>query len=140
MNSDTGENPVRVVLDTNVLVSAILFGGKPEQILRSVIEKKILAVTSPILLSELKEVFSKKFPLREPDFKLTVNNLEKIFRTVQPKKETKISRDDDDNRVLEAAIEGKCSYIITGDNDLLNLAVFKNIKIVTPDTFLSEIS
>lgn len=140
MNSDTGENLVRVVLDTNVLVSAILFGGKPEQILRSVIEKKILAVTSPILLSELKEVFSKKFPLREPDFKLTVNNLEKIFRTAQPKKEIKISRDEDDNRVLEAALEGECSYIVTGDKDLLELATFKNIKIVTPDTFLSEIS
>lgn len=140
MNSDTGENLVRIVLDTNVLVSAILFGGKPEQILRSVIEKKILAVTSPILLSELKEVFSKKFPLREPDFKLTVNNLEKIFRTVQPKKEIKISRDDDDNRVLEVALEGGCNYIITGDSDLLDLATFKNIKIVTPDTFLSQIS
>lgn len=139
MNSDTGENLVRVILDTNVLVSAILFGGKPEQILRSVIEEKILAVTSPVLLSELKEVLSKKFPLREPAFKLTVNNLEKILRTVQPKRNIEIARDDDDNRVLEAAIEGKCSYIITGDNDLLSLVTFKNIKIVTPDAFLSSI-
>lgn len=139
MNSDTGESLVRVVLDTNVLVSAVLFGGKPEIILRSVIEEKILAVTSPILLSELREVFSKKFPLREPDFKLTVNNLEKIFRTVQPKNTIKIARDEDDNRVLEVAVEGGCNYIITGDRDLLDLKTFKNIKILTPDTFLSEI-
>lgn len=138
MNSDMEENPIRVVLDTNILVSAILFGGKPEQILYYVIEKKIQAIISSVLLSELKEVFSKKFPLKEPNIELTIRNIEKTFKMVQPKSNIEIVRDEDDNRVLEAALEGKCDYIVTGDKDLLNLKTFKNIKIVTPDAFLAE--
>lgn len=140
MNLGTGESLTKIILDTNVLVSAMLFGGKPEQILHLVIEEKILAVTSPILLSELEEVFSKKFPLREPYLKLTIKNIENKFLIVQPKSEIKLARDEDDNRVLEAAFEGKCNYIITGDRDLLDLKIYKKIKIITPDTFLSEIS
>lgn len=139
MNSDTEESLTKVVLDTNVLVSAIIFGGKPGQIVYSIVEEKIIAVTSPILIAELKEVLTKKFPLREMDFKLAIKNVEEIFRTVQPKKTISILRDEDDNRVLEAALEGKCNYIVTGDKDLLDLKTLKKIKIVTPDTFLSKI-
>jgi hypothetical protein len=139
MNLDTDENPVRAVLDTNILISAILFGGKPDQVLSLVIEEKLIGVISPVLISELKEVFSKKFPLKEADFKLTFKNIEEIFITVQPEKTIDIVKDEDDNRVLEAALEGKCNYIITGDKDLLDLKTFKNIKIMTPDAFLSNI-
>lgn len=137
MNSDMEESPIRVVLDTNILVSAILFGGKPEQILRHLIEKKIQVIISSVLLSELKEVFSKKFPLREPDLELTIRSMEKTFEIVQPRRSIDVARDEDDNRVLEAAIEGKCNYIITGDEDLLDLKKYKNIKILTPEDFLS---
>lgn len=139
MNLGTEENLTKVVLDTNILISAIIFGGKPGQILYSVIEEKVIAVTSPVLISELKEVFSKKFPLRETDFKLAIKNIEEIFRTIQPKKTINILKDDDDNRILEVALESGCSYIVTGDRDLLDLRTFKNIKIVTPDNFLSNI-
>ncbi|MDO8583145.1 MAG: putative toxin-antitoxin system toxin component, PIN family [bacterium] len=138
MNSDTEENRVKVVLDTNVLVSAIIFGGKPIQIIYSVIEEEIIAVTSPILISELKKVLTRKFPLRKIDFESVVKNIEEMFTTIQPKKTINVSRDEDDNRVLEAAWESKCNYIVMGDRDLLDLKVFKKIKIVTPDTFLSE--
>ncbi|HEX8932007.1 MAG TPA: putative toxin-antitoxin system toxin component, PIN family [Patescibacteria group bacterium] len=47
-------------------------------------------------------------------------------------------RDIDDNRVLEAAVEGKCQYIITGDADLLDLKIFQSIKIITAEDFLKE--
>jgi uncharacterized protein len=101
-----------------------------------VIEEKIIAITSPILLSELKEVFSKKFSLSESYLRLTIKNLEKRFLIIHPKREIKFARDEDDNRVLEAAVEGKCDYIISGDKDLLDLGKYKNIIIVTPDMFL----
>ena len=47
-------------------------------------------------------------------------------------------RDDDDNRVLEAAVEGKCEYVVTGDEDLLSLQNYGGIKIITPAEFLRE--
>lgn len=138
MSLDTDENPVKVVLDTNVLISAIAFGGKPEEVLNLVLEEKIIALTSPILLAEFKEVYQKKFQLRVVDFELTIKSIEEIFETSQPKKTLDILNDEDDNRVLEAAIEGKCSFIVTGDVDLLTLRTFKKIKILTPDEFLRD--
>lgn len=138
MSSDTNENPVKVVLDTNVLISAIAFGGKPEEVLNLVLEEKIIGLTSPILLAEFKEVYRKKFQLRAVDFELTVKNIEEMFEILQPKKTLEILNDDDDNRVLEAAIEGECSYIITGDTDLLTLKKYHGIIILTPDEFLRD--
>ncbi len=131
--------PVRVILDTNILISAIGFGGKPREILRFCLENKVKAITSQILIAELQEVISKKFP--ELIYKLDQiqRRINKKFKKVQPKSILKILNDEDDNRVLEAAAEGKCSYIITGDKELLDLRVFKNIKIVTVDQFLKSV-
>ena len=131
--------PVRVILDTNILISAIGFGGKPREILRFCLENKVKAITSQILIAELQEVISKKFP--ELIYKLDQiqRRINKKFKKVQPKNILKILNDEDDNRVLEAAAEGKCSYIITGDKELLDLRVFKNIKIVTVDQFLKSV-
>lgn len=137
MNSDTDESLVKVVLDTNILISAIAFGGKPKEVLDLVLDEKIIALTSAILLAEFKEIYRKKFPMLKEDFELTIENIEEIFETVQPTKTLEILRDEDDNRVLEAAVEGKCQYIITGDKDLLDLKSFQGIKIVTADQFLN---
>lgn len=131
------ESLVKVVLDTNILISAIAFGGKPKEVLDLVLEEKITAITSPILLAEFKEIYRKKFPLLKEDFELTIASIEEIFETTQPTKTLYILRDNDDNRVLEAAIEGKCNYVITGDKDLLDLGIYKKIKILTTDQFLN---
>lgn len=136
MNSDMAENPKRVLLDTNVLVSALVYGGKPEVIFQLVITKRIAAVTSLPLLAEFLEVLRKKFEFEMEKIRKIERDLRKIFILVSPVGILDISRDEDDNRVLEAALEGGCDYIITGDEDLLNLGKFKNIKIITPDEFL----
>lgn len=139
MDLDINENHPKIVLDTNVLISAIGFGGKPRTILLLTIEGKMKGITSRVLLAELHEVISKKFPKLEPQLLIIEEQIEEKFIIVQPKESINISRDEDDNRVLEAALEGGCDYIITGDEDLLNLVKFKNIKIITPDEFLKEI-
>ena len=77
-----------------------------------------------------------KFPLLEEDFELTIKNIEEIFGIIQPIKTLDLLRDNDDNRVLEAALEGNCDYIVTGDKDLLELKSYKVIQIVTAEQFL----
>ena len=140
MNLGMGENLIRIVLDTNILISAIAYGGKPLQILSLVIENQIIATTSPILLAELREILSKKFlTLSSADLELALHQISEKFITINPKIALKIVKDDDDNRVLEAAVEGRCEYIITGDKELLELGTFKNIKIVTADQFLNTL-
>lgn len=138
MSSDTAGNPLRVVLDTNVIISALIYGGKPEQVYNLVLEKKIIALISSILLSELTETLVKKFKFENERIKQLENIAKKSFRIMHPKKTINILKDDDDNRVLEAAIEGKCDVIITGDRELLELASYRNIKILTSEQFLTE--
>lgn len=130
---------IRVVVDTNILVSAIVYGGKPQYILNLIVERKIQAVTSFILLAELLEVLSKKFPLSTSDLNSVETQVKQNFIIIAPKSTLKVIRDDTDNRVLEAAVEGNCQYIITGDKDLLELSKYKNIKIITVSEFLEAI-
>jgi putative PIN family toxin of toxin-antitoxin system len=130
---------INVVLDTNVLISGVAFGGKPREILDLLINKEIVGVISPILLAELEEVLYKKFKYPKSRVLQVDKKMKKILRVVHPVKSIKIVRDDDDNRVLEAAVEGKCGYIVTGDEDLLVLKKYKAIKIMTPAEFLEEV-
>lgn len=126
----------KVVLDTNVIISAILFGGKPQQILTLSLAREIQCITSNILVAELLDVLTKKFRISRTDVQLLEKQVKDNFVIVQPKKSLHVLKDEPDNRVLEAASEGKCDYIITGDKVLLKLKEFRKTKIVTADQFL----
>jgi len=129
---------VKVLIDTNIIVSALLFGGKPGEILKLVITKRIEAATSPPLLAELLDVLAKKFSFSKKTLKLTERKIKQSFTIVYPTKQINILKDNNpDNRVLEAALEGNCSYIITGDKELLELNTFKRIRIINAHQFLN---
>lgn len=136
MSIDTAVNPVKVVLDTNIIISGIGFGGKPRKILHLALENKIKSVTSAVLLAELEDVITKKFPKLASYLELIHRKIKKKFLIVKPKKSLFVVGDEDDNRVLEAAVEGDCEYIITGDQDLLRLNSFRKIEIVNSERFL----
>ncbi|MBI3283095.1 putative toxin-antitoxin system toxin component, PIN family [Candidatus Curtissbacteria bacterium] len=140
MNIDTPKNPARVTLDTNILISAIGFGGKPREILNLILDKQIKAVTSSILLAELEDVITKKFPKLAPSYVRINRQIKKNFKIIKPKISLHVLKDESDNRVLETAIEGNCDHIVTGDKQLLKLAKFKNIKILSAQKFLQELS
>ena len=130
---------VKVVLDTNIIISALGFGGKPRQILNLAIENKIQAVSSPVLLAEFEDIVFKKFPILAKNYKKIERQLKEVFKIVKPEISiTKLS-DKADNRVLEAALEGKCEFIVTGDQGLLELGSFRKTKIVTATEFLNLI-
>lgn len=131
------KNTVKLIIDTNIIVSALVFGGKPEDVLILTLQKNILAVTSPSLITELVETLIKKFDFSQERIQQVEKKIRKSFRIVNPTQEIHIQKDEDDNRVLEAAVEGKCNYIVTGDKELLDLPIFKGIKIVTADELLN---
>lgn len=131
--------PLKVVLDTNVLISSIIFGGKPKQAVKLVLEKQIQGVTSKVLLAELSEVLTKKFQFDQAKINLLEKKIKKAFILTQPSETINILKDEPDNRVLEAAAESDCGYIVTGDKELLSLGNFNSIKIVTTAKFLEEI-
>lgn len=128
-----------VVLDTNVLISALIFGGIPRQLLDMCLRRDMAGVTSDILLAEFSDVVTKKFHF---DPGMTAKIKQKLVRkylVVHPKRTINVLADQPDNRVLEAAATGQCNSIITGDKDLLTLKQFESIVILTPRDFMTLI-
>ena len=101
-----------------------------------IIEEQTISVTSRDLINEFLGVLRKKFGITESDILEIENEITSLFQIVYPKQLLNTSRDKDDNRVLETAVEGNCDYIVTGGKDLLSLGKFKNIQIVTANQFL----
>ena len=127
-----------IVLDTNVLISAIVFKGIPEKILKScILKNKFDAVISPEILAELIKKLKLKFGFSD---ELT-SKWELIFKNtlknMLPSYNTKVCRDPDDNKILDLALFSGAKYIITGDKDLLSLGTHAEIKIITPANFLN---
>ena len=130
---------MRVVIDTNVLISAIFWTGKPKQILNKVRREEIIFLTSEFILGELKKVLArgdKPFKLSEEEAERVVTAMRGIALVVNIDTQLSVCQDEDDNRVLECAIDGNADCIITGDSHLLQLGSFQKIEIITVADFL----
>lgn len=131
---------MRVICDTNVLISGILFGGKPRELLQLCSSGKITNFTSPELLKEVEEVLLRvKFGLDQEQVYGIIRLFRNTFSIVRPESRISvIAADPDDNRILEAASAANADAIISGDAHLLDLAVWNGIPIVNPDSFLKN--
>ena len=129
---------MRIVLDTNVLISALLFGGNPREILDRVIRGEIVLCLSESITSELAKVLQRpKFGFSPTIVNQIVTELSAISELVLPTEMIQeIRADETDNRVLECAFEASAEYIVSGDVHLLELQKFGSIQIVNPQQFL----
>jgi putative PIN family toxin of toxin-antitoxin system len=130
---------MRVVLDTNVLISAAFWTGKPKQIMNKVRREEITFLTSEFILKELREVLirvDKPFKLSEEDAEGVVTAMKELAVLVNVGSHISVCQDDDDNRVLECAVDGNADCIITGDSHLVQLGSFQKIDIMTVSDFL----
>ena len=131
---------IKACLDSNVFISALIFDGKPEEILFLASKRNIKIIISPAIIVEVNRNLIEKFNLQEGQVKKLIKNITSISQLITP--EIKIKKIDylPDNRILEAAIEGGADYIVTGDRKhLLTLQKFKGIPIVTPAQFLATL-
>ena len=131
---------IKVVLDTNVIISAIIFGGKPRIVLEGAIKGKFRLCISGEIINELNRVLKRPrfgFPLEI--IQSIVNELLLISDLIIPSEEiTIIEADPADNIILECAKEANADYIVIDDTHLLKLGSFKNIKIITPSQFIDK--
>lgn len=128
----------RVVLDTNIYLSGIIFGGNSRHILDLIIKKKIKAITSPAILLEISQKLKQKFKWSQDKIVLTIKTIIKTTRIVKPKEILRVVRvDKSDNKIIEAAVESNSDYIISGDEHLLKIKKYKKVRIVTPAEYLS---
>lgn len=129
---------MRVLLDTNVLISAILFRGLPRSLLDRAIRGELDLVTSPVLLDELEKILTDRFQVPSELARLARSELEILAEAVVPDDVPAVSRDPDDDQVLAAAIVGEVEAIVTGDRDLLVLESHRGIAILSPAEFESR--
>lgn len=127
---------IRVVLDTNIYISAFLFGGKPAKILRWIEEGGIALVYSPAIRAEIEDVLAGKFRWPAGMIELACAPLWSVGSCVHPRRSICACADPDDDRILECAVEAQAQFIITGDNHLLKMMNFEQISILKPDEFL----
>lgn len=130
----------RVVYDTNVLVSALGFGGTPLDALLTVFEDDYQLLASEETLEELSRVMAyERLPVieseREQYVSILRNEADIVSTTPQV---NEIVADPDDNIFLECAIGGNADYIVSGDDHLLELRSFRGVEIVTPAVFLER--
>jgi putative PIN family toxin of toxin-antitoxin system len=133
---------IRAVIDTNITVSGLLFGGIPLEIIRAALACEFTWVTSPALMEETRKVLrSEKFGLPILEIKKMTRPLFEVADIIIPAYPLDvIKRCPADNRVLECSVEGECSLIVTGDRrDLLTLKRYKHIEIINAREFLNRI-
>lgn len=128
----------RVVIDTNVWLSALYFSGKPAQIVNLIENKNIVSVISNFILQEIKEKMMIDFDTPVYAANATISHISSLSEIVSLKGADFNLRDPADNQVLETAVTGKCDFLITGDKDLLSLAKYNQVQIVNPAKFLVE--
>lgn len=132
---------IRVVADTNIFISALMFGGVPGTFLDLAFQGSFLLVTSSILLDELDEKLRMKFELSPADADLVRSRLEAIAEIISTPITLAVVKDDpDDDRVLECAIAGRADYIVSGDRHLLKLGSYESIPILTVRSFVDTIN
>lgn len=136
----------RVVPDTSIVVSGLLWRGQPRRILDAARDGIIELYTSPVLLEELEDVLSReKFAARLTAANVTVQDLVYGYGALATVIEADpiepvILRDPDDDAVLACALSADAEVIVSGDNDLLDLKEHKEIRILTATEFLTELA
>jgi len=134
---------MRIVADTNILVSATFWNGDSDRIMREVEKGSVTLVLSPEIVREFLKVLRtdemlQKIRKKELRFQRTIEKTVSLAEIVYPEEKLDIVKDDpDDNIILECAKKGAVDFIITKDNHLLKLKEFNGMAILTPKQFLS---
>ena len=137
------QEKIAVVLDTNVMVSALLFGGRLKALVDLWMKGRVVLLVTEETVSELISV------LTYPKFDLSHDYIQQILeqfvfpfvQTVKPRKKVSgVLADADDEMFLTCAKSGGATYVVTGDGEFLSLGEYEGIKIVSPADFLNLIS
>src|SRR3989338_1189359 len=126
----------KAVIDTNVFISGVLYGGNPQSIIEAWLNKKYTFCLSPELKSEIINKLQNKFFLPARAIQDIEEALDAKTEKYIPKKKLFVCKDATDNFVLELALEAQANYLIIGDKLVLKLKQYKNTKILSPKDFL----
>ena len=127
---------MRLVLDTNVVASAILWGGSPKLLLQAQRDKRVELYTSTPMLAELTDIlgrpkFEKKIVASTLTLDQLVDRYAELAQVVRPTPIPRIAPDPDDDVVIATALAAKADFLVTGDRLLLSVDEYQGIRIVS---------
>ncbi len=131
---------MKIILDTNVLISGIFFSGPPYQILKAWKESKIKIAVSKEILAEyhrVAEELSEKFPSVEISQILALFTIHAEMVTTQGL-EVSVCEDPDDDMFISCALRSKSKIIVSGDKHLLKISGYQEIEVLKPRIFLDN--
>jgi putative PIN family toxin of toxin-antitoxin system len=136
---------MRLVLDTNVVASAMLWGGTPKLLLQARRERRVELYTSTPLLAELTDILGRsKFAKKIMASLLTVDQLVdhyvELVQVVRPTPTPHIVSDPDDDVVIGTALAAKADLLVTGDRPLLSVSEYQGVRIVSVSEALELIA
>ena len=130
---------MRIVIDTNVLVSGVFFGGFPRKILSSVVSQKITACATAEIINEYEEIVQEMIERKQGHINRAIlTPLINAMEIIEPITHVEICRDPDDNKFLGCAKDSQALYIVSGDRDLLVVEEYENIQIMTAKEFFEK--
>lgn len=131
------KNKPRVVFDTNIYLSGLIFGGNPGQCIELMRYKDVDLFVSRAIILEIVSNLRGKFGRSEEEITIFIEWLSRFATIVFPQKRVKIVKHDPDNRILECALKCDADYVVSGDKKhLLSLKKFRGIPILSPKEFL----
>lgn len=132
---------LKIVFDTNIYISALLFGGIPQKLLIAAFENEFELYTSEEILNEISAVLRKKFSYSPPRIQQVLNSIVALTTLVHPTKTINLVKNwPADNRILECCHEARADFLVSGDKKhLLPLKKFGSTKIITAKEFTTII-
>jgi uncharacterized protein len=125
----------RVVVDTNVYISALVFGGLPQQVLELISSHGLLLYISPSIMEEVSGILAAKFDWTKEELDLFLPPLWDRCIIIKPTIRLKVCPDPDDNHVLECAAAAEAEFLVTGNAKHFPKA-YKATKVISPRQFL----
>ncbi len=130
---------MRIVVDTNVLISGVFFGGFPKKILSAIVENRLTACATIEIINEYEEIVSEMIERKQGRINRNIlAPLIKAMEIIEPATHVELCRDPDDDKFLGCARDARALYIVSGDKDLLVLEHFENIQIITAKEFYEK--
>ena len=130
---------MRIVLDTNILVSTLILDGKPRALLNAIITKNHKLIISRNIIEEFVKITAtpriRKYVTKQ-EVEIFLHDLSLISKLIPVRSRLSVVRDQKDNPILATSYDGHARYLVTGDEDLITLKRFRRVKIVKPAEML----
>ncbi len=131
---------IKVVFDTNILISSTLWvGSVAQKLLFHCIKEDIPIFSSQEIIEEYQKILKRDFGYSEEEIESVMEKIFQFISLVNPNiKVNTVKEDSDDNKIIECALESKADYIITYDKHLLKLINFEGVKIIKPEELIKK--